>query len=64
LNTAKQQEQKLQQESELTFSLFSELSKKLEESRVKVQHDTPVFQVLEPAQVPLKKANLNVPLWY
>jgi uncharacterized protein involved in exopolysaccharide biosynthesis len=23
---------------------------------VKVQHDTPVFQVLEPAQVPLKKS--------
>lgn len=56
LNTARQQEQKLQQESELAFSLFSELSKKLEESRVKVQHDTPVFQVLEPAQVPLKKS--------
>ncbi|MDI9878897.1 Wzz/FepE/Etk N-terminal domain-containing protein [Flectobacillus sp. LYT7W] len=56
LNTSRQQEQKLQQESELAFSLFSELSKKLEESRVKVQHDTPVFQILEPAQVPLKKS--------
>ena len=56
LNTAKIEEQRLQADYLLTQSVYNELSKQLEQAKIKVQEETPVFKVLEPAMVPLRKS--------
>lgn len=55
-NTAKIEEQRLQADYMLTQSVYSELSKQLEQARIKVEEEAPVFQILEPPIVPLKKS--------
>ncbi len=56
LNTAKIEEQRLQADYMLAQSVYNDLSKQLEQARIKVQEEAPVFQVLEPARVPLRKS--------
>lgn len=55
LNTAKVKEQRLQADYLLAQSVYNELSKQLEQARIKVQEETPVFKILEPATIPLQK---------
>jgi len=50
------QEEQLQSEYDLAFDVYSALAKQLEQSKIKVQEVTPVFNVIDPAQVPLKKS--------
>lgn len=56
LNTAKIEEQRIQAEFLLAQDLYNTLSKQSEMAKIKVQQDTPVFKLLEPAQIPLKKS--------
>ncbi|AQG81683.1 GNVR domain-containing protein [Spirosoma montaniterrae] len=56
LNTAKIEEQRLQADYMLAQTVYNDLSKQLEQARIKVQEESPVFQVLEPARVPLRKS--------
>jgi len=56
LNTARIEEQRLQADYLLAQSVYNELSKQLEQARIKVQEETPVFKTLEPAAVPLQKS--------
>ncbi len=56
LNTAKIEEQRLQADYLLAQSVYNELSKQLEQAKIKVQEETPVFEILEPASVPLQKS--------
>lgn len=56
LNTAKIEEQRLQADFLLAQTVYNDLSKQLELARIKVQEEAPVFQVLEPARVPLTKS--------
>ena len=56
LNTAKIEEQRLQADYLLEQSVYNELSKQLEQAKIKVQEETPVFKTLEPATVPLRKS--------
>lgn len=56
LNTARIQEQRLQADFLLTQTVYSELSKQLEQAKIKVAEEAPVFKVLEPARIPLKKS--------
>ena len=56
LNTAKIEEQRIQAEFLLAQDLYNSLSKQSEMAKIKVQQDTPVFKILEPAQIPLKKS--------
>ena len=56
LNTAKIEEQRLQADYLLEQSVYNELSKQLEQARIKVQEDTPVFKILEPPTIPLRKS--------
>ena len=56
LNTAKIEEQRLQADFLLAQSVYNDLSKQLELARIKVQEESPVFQVLEPPRVPLTKS--------
>lgn len=56
LQTAKIDEQRLQANYLLEQSVFSELSKQLEQAKIKVQEQTPVFKILEPPTIPLVKS--------
>jgi uncharacterized protein involved in exopolysaccharide biosynthesis len=56
LNTAKIEEQRLQADYLLAQGVYNDLAKQLEQARIKVQEEAPVFQVLEPARVPLRKS--------
>lgn len=56
LASVKNEEERLQAEYNLAFNVFNTLSQQLEQAKIKVQEETPVFKVLEPAQVPLQKS--------
>lgn len=57
LSSVQTKEDQLQSEYDLAFSVYSALAKQLEQAKIKVQEETPVFNVMDPAQVPLKKSN-------
>jgi len=48
--------ERAQTEFSLAYSLYQSIAQQLEQARIKVQEETPLFKVLEPAQVPLKKS--------
>ncbi len=48
--------QRLETENSLASSLYNGLAQKLEQSKIIVQDRTPVFTVIEPAKVPLRKS--------
>ena len=56
LNTAKIDEQRLQADYLLAQSVYTDLSKQLEQAKIKVQQETPVFKTLDPPTVPLQKS--------
>lgn len=62
LNTAKVEEQRIQAEFLLAQDLYNTLSKQAEMAKIKVQQETPVFKVLEPARVPNTKSGPKRPL--
>lgn len=45
-------EQRLQSEYELAFSLYNTLARRLQEAKIEVQEETPVFRVQQPAIIP------------
>ena len=49
---ARTHEQRLQSEYDLAFNVYNTLARRLEESRLKLQEETPIVQVLEPAIIP------------
>lgn len=55
-NTAKIEEQRLQADYLLAQTVYNDLEKQLEQAKIKVEEESPVFQILEPAKVPLKKS--------
>ena len=50
---ARTQEQQLQSEYDLAFSLYNGLTQQYEQAKLRVQEQTPVFKVLNPVQVPV-----------
>jgi len=56
LNTAKIEEQRLQADFLLAQSVYNDLSKQHEQAKIRVEEETPVFKILEPARIPLKKS--------
>lgn len=48
--------QRLETENALAASIYNSLAQKLEQSKIIVQDRTPVFTVIEPAKIPLKKS--------
>lgn len=56
LNSTKAEAQRLQQEMNLAYQVYSQVATQLEGARIKVQQDKPVFAVLEPVTVPYKKS--------
>lgn len=56
LNVARIEEQRLQSEYTLAQSIYADLSLRLEQAKLKVKEEKPVFKVLEPSKVPLNKS--------
>lgn len=56
LNSTRADLQRMQQEVNLAYQVYSQVATQLEGARIKVQQSKPVFVVLEPVTVPMKKA--------
>lgn len=54
-NRTRAELQRVQQEVTLAYQVYSQVATQLEGARIKVQQSKPVFAVLEPVTVPLKK---------
>ena len=57
LNVARIEEQRLQAEYVLSQAIYSDLSSKLEQFKIREKEEKPVFKVLEPVRVPLSKSS-------
>ncbi|MCF2516455.1 Wzz/FepE/Etk N-terminal domain-containing protein [Dyadobacter sp. CY351] len=57
LNVARIEEQRLQAEYVLSQAIYSDLSNKLEQFKIREKEEKPVFKVLEPVRVPLAKSS-------
>ena len=53
---AKMEEEWLNAESTLSMNIFSELSKQLEQSRIQLKEETPVFTIIKPIKGPSEKS--------
>ncbi|NEW84899.1 MAG: exopolysaccharide biosynthesis protein [Mariniphaga sp.] len=62
LATSKTEEEKLSSQFNLIYSIYSELAKQLEQAKIQVKQDTPVFTIIEPITVPMKKTKPNRPM--
>jgi len=56
LNVARLDADRLQSEFKLAESVYNELSRQLEQAKVKVQEETPIFKELTPPQIPNKRS--------
>lgn len=56
LQSAQVEQQKLQQEMQLAYQVYSQVASQLEGARIKEQQSKPVFVILEPAMIPEKKS--------
>jgi len=52
---ARTEEERLQGEFSIAMNVYNELAKQLEQSKIQVKEETPVFSILEPAVVPNEK---------
>ena len=53
---ARTEEQMLQSRYNLTFNLYNTMAERLEQARIKLQEETPVVNILEPAAVPDRRS--------
>ena len=51
--------ERAQTEFNLAFNLYQSIAQQLEQAKIKLQEETPLFKVLEPVQVPLSKSEPN-----
>ncbi|MGQ8337727.1 Wzz/FepE/Etk N-terminal domain-containing protein [Sunxiuqinia sp. A32] len=56
------EEERLQSEYQLAYSVYSELAKQLEQAKIQVKEETPVFAIIQPVQIPVDKSKPNRPL--
>ncbi|HZL12367.1 MAG TPA: Wzz/FepE/Etk N-terminal domain-containing protein [Prolixibacteraceae bacterium] len=52
---AQTEEQRLQSEFSIAMNVYNELAKQLEQAKIQVKEETPVFSVLQPAMIPREK---------
>lgn len=52
----KTEEQRLQNDLNISYEIFKGLSSQLEQARIKVKEETPVFTILEPVRIPVDKS--------
>lgn len=51
------EQERLRNEMTLTFNVYNTLAQKLEQDKLRVQEQTPVYTIIEPATVPLKASS-------
>ena len=51
------EQERLKNDMTLTFNIYNSLAQKLEQDKLRVQQETPVYTVIEPATVPLRAAS-------
>jgi len=51
--------ERLENENQLTYQVYQGLAQQLEQARITVQEETPIFKVLEPVQIPLSASSPN-----
>lgn len=56
------EQERLKNEMTLTFNVYNTLAQKLEQDKLRVQEETPVYTVIQPATVPLKASSPQKPL--
>jgi uncharacterized protein involved in exopolysaccharide biosynthesis len=56
---ARTEEQLLQSRYDLAFNLYNSLAERLEEARIKLQEETPVLNIIDPAAVPDRRSEPN-----
>jgi uncharacterized protein involved in exopolysaccharide biosynthesis len=56
---ARTEEERLQNEYQLAFDVYSSLAQQYEQAQIKVKEDTPVFSVIKPVTVPLERSKPN-----
>jgi uncharacterized protein involved in exopolysaccharide biosynthesis len=54
--------ERLTSQFNLIYGVYSELAKQLEQARIQVKQDTPVFTIIEPVSVPTEKSKPNRPM--
>lgn len=59
---AQTEEDRLESEYNLAYSVYSELATQLETAKIQVKEDTPILTVIEPVRVPVEKSAPNRPL--
>jgi len=59
---ARTEEERLQSEYSITTTVYNELAKQLEQAKIQVKEETPVFSILEPAMVPNEKSKPKKPM--
>jgi len=52
----KTESDRLENDYNLAYSIYSEMAKQLEQAKIQVKEDTPVFTVLEPAIIPMERS--------
>jgi len=62
LATAKTEEERLRSQYNLIYGIYSELAKQLEQAKIQVKQDTPVFTIIEPISVPTIRSKPNRPM--
>jgi capsular polysaccharide biosynthesis protein len=58
---ARTDQEQLTAEYTLIYGVYSELAKKLEQAKIEVKEETPVFTVIKPVSVPTEKSKPNRP---
>ena len=59
---ARTAEEKMQGEYTIAMNVYNELAKQLEQAKIQVKEETPVFSILEPAMVPREKSKPKKPM--
>ncbi len=59
LQSVRTEQERLQNDMNLAFQVYSQVAQQLEVSRAKVQEAKPVFAVVEPATIPLKPSSTS-----
>lgn len=59
---AKSEEESINGEYTLVVNVYSELAKNLEQAKIQVKEETPVFTIIKPVSVPTEKSSPNRPL--
>ena len=53
---ARTQEERLQSEYQLAFDVYSNVAQQMEQARITVKEETPVFSVIKPVTIPLERS--------